>query len=186
METMAKMDIFEKARKTGENIISRRNAKTKEMEQAAAAVTTAAAEMETAALAGNETEYARAKEKRAVAENRLEILQIRARKNANKEDSSAEITAALDEMKAACLAELRKIGGRFLEQYAEILVTIDTAMEYGKQYDGTQTYFKEVVMQDPNYHFQMMYEMFPLMKMDDFRKKFSYHISDIKKACNKE
>lgn len=180
------MDIFDKARKTGEDIISRRNAKTKEMEQAAAAVTTAAAEMETAALAGNETEYARAKEKRAVAENRLEILQIRARNNARKEDCSAEIKAALDGMKAASLAELRKIGSRFLEQYAEILETINAALECGKQYNGTQNYYKEYVMQDPNYHYQMLNELFPIMQMDAFQKKFSLQISDIKKACNKE
>lgn len=183
---MAKKDIFDKTRKTGEDIINRKLAKAREMEQISEAVTTAAAEMERAALDGNEADYARAKEKHTAAENRLEILQIRTRNNIGQEDYSGEIKTALDELKAASLGELRKLGCRFLEQYAEILETINAALEYDTQYNNMQEYYKTYVIKDPNYNYQFLSEFFPVIHIKDFKQKFTYQLSCIKKALNKD
>ena len=127
---MDKLDkIFEKAMSAGREIAELKDAKSREMQEATDAVTAAAAEMEKAALDGNEAAYAKAKEKRNAAENRLEILQIRSKKSATT-DCIKEAAPILAELEKNSVSEIRKMISDFCAKDAEMVKLIKTIDEY--------------------------------------------------------
>lgn len=177
-------NIFEKAMTAGKEIEKRKEAKTREMDMASEAVTAAAAEMEKAAIEGNETAYAKAKEKKNAAENRLEILQIRDRNKTTTTDWIKEAEPILNELKTNSLDEMRKMIMEFCSKDAELLQLIDSIDEYSKKYNHVLDYFKSYVFKDPNWHIQYMADLLPIAHVLDIKRKYSFQRSEIKKAIN--
>ena len=178
---MAKMDsILEKAMKAGKEIEQRKTAKSLEYDQAAAAVTAAAADMEAAALAGDETAYAQAKQRRAAAENRLEIMQIREKNKTGGNDLHAETLSVLQTLEADSLEEIKKYCREFLSRYEEIVKFIDQVDNYAQRYNQVQEYFKSYVLKSTDYKCRYMIELFPqLVHVLDFKRKFRFQYSTL-------
>ena len=182
---MQKLDrIFDKAMTAGKEIEKRKEAKSREMEIASEAVTTATAEMEKAAIEGNENAYAKAKEKKNAAENRLEILQIRDRNKATSFDCVKEAEPILNELKTDSLEEIKNIIREFCSKEDELLRLIDSIDEYSQKYNQIMEYFKSNIFKDPNWRPQYMIDMLPISLILDFKRKLSYQRSMIRKTVN--
>lgn len=183
---MGKLDsIFDKAMKAGREIEQRKAAIAIELEKAAQEVNAATAEMEKAAVDGNEAAYAKAKEKRNAAENRLEILQIRARKSTNNTDWIKECGPVLKELENDSTSELCKMCREFLSMYADIVTLIDSIDEYSQRYNRVQMYFRDHIIRSDEYRFKYMAEILPILHILDFKKKFAYQRSEIEKRIGK-
>ena len=140
---MEKLDkIFDKAMAAGKELAELKEAKSREMQEATDAVTAAAAEMEKAAIDGNEAAYAKAKEKKYAAENRLEIMQIRARNKITTTDWIKEAAPILDELRKNSVAEIRKMIQDFCSKDAELLKVIESISEYSQKYNQVLEYFR--------------------------------------------
>ena len=179
---MSKIDaLLEKAEKAGKEFEQRKEEKSQEMEKASAAVTAAAMEIEQAALAGDEAAYALAKDKRAAAQNRLEILQIREKKKVGKEDIETEINKLLSQLENDCSAEIRKMCREFISRYDELIKYIDEIDRLSMRYNSVREYYKSYVLKSPQHHFRYMAEMTPVKLVIAFRDKFKFNRSEIEK-----
>ena len=176
--------LFDKAMKTGKKIEMKKTAKENEMSQAEEAVKVAAEEMEKAAIEGNETEYAQAKETRNAAENRLEILRIRKR-NHIETDWISECSPILNELEKEGTNEIRKMIREFLTKYDELCCMVDEIEKYSSQYNKVQEYYKSYVLKSPEYIIKYMAEILPIAQIIDFKRKYSYQRSVIEKAASK-
>ena len=182
---MQKLDsIFEKAMTAGKEIEKRREAKMREMDLASEAISEAAAEMEKAAIEGNETAYAKAKEEKIAAENRLEILQIRNRNKITTMDWIKEAEPALNELKTESVAEFRKMLLEFCSKDAELIQLIDFIDEYAQKYNRVLDYYKSYVIKDPNYSVEYMAYLLPIAHILDIKRKLSFQRNEIRKAVN--
>ena len=183
---MGKLDsIFDKAMKAGKEIEQRKDAQNIELERAAQEVNAATAEMEKAAIDGNETAYAKAKDKRNAAENRLEILQIRTRNSIGNTDCLKECGPVLKDLEDESTSELRKMCREFLSKYDDLVNFIISIDEYSQRYNNIQTYFRDHVIRSDEYHFKYMSELLPILHILDFKKKFAYQRSEIEKTVGK-
>ncbi len=182
---MEKLDkIFDKAMAAGKELAELKEAKSREMQEATDAVTAAAAEMEKAAIDGNEAAYAKAKEKKYAAENRLEIMQIRARNKITTTDWIKEAAPILDELRKNSVAEIRKMIQDFCSKDAELLKVIESISEYSQKYNQVLEYFRSYVFKDPNWNCRMMSDLLPIVMVLDFQRKFDYQRDKLRKAAD--
>lgn len=177
--------IIGEAWKAADEIIQMKTIKQKEIDQATAAVKAADAEMEQAALAGDETAYAKAKERRSAAENRLEIIRIQEQKQAGNDDSRETAFAVMRKVQADALEEMRKISGVFLSQYENLLKTVAIVSDYKKHYNELREYMKNHVLRTTDFPFQSLEEIFPVNHMTDIERRQQYSIGFIRDAVNK-
>ncbi len=183
---MEKLDsIFDKAKKAGNKLEIRITAKALEMSQAEEAVKSAVADMERAAIEGNEAAYSQAKSKRNEAENRLEILRIREKNNVEKTDWIKEATPILKELENESVSEIRKMCSEFLDRYADIVNLINQIEEYSTRYNKIQEYFKNHVLRSNEYNIEYMVQILPINAILDFKRKFNFQLDVIKKAIGK-
>lgn len=174
--------IFENAMAAGKEIEQRKATRSLEHEQAAAAVAAAASEMEQAAIAGNESAYAQAKQKREAAQNRLEILEIRERKNNGASDYQKETMDVLNTLQKDSVDAVRQMLREFLSKYTELVRFIDSIENYVKRYNNVQEYFKSQVLKSNEYHIRYMAELLPIQHALDMKKKFQFQRSELEKA----
>ena len=183
---MEKIDsILDKAMKAGKKIELKKTAKELEMSQAEEAVNTAAAEMEKAAVDGNESAYAQAKDKRNAAENRLEILRIRARNHVESTDWINECTPVLKELERDGTEEIRKMCREFLSKYNELCGLIDSIDQYSQRYNKVHEYFRSHVLKTNDYRFRYMADILPIANIVDFKRKYGFQRGQIENAVGK-
>lgn len=177
--------IIGDAWKAVDGIVQMKSIKQKEIDQATAAVKAANAEMEQAALAGDETAYAKAKERLSAAENRLEIIRIQEQKQAEMNDPREQALSVMRKAQADALEEMRKISGIFLSQYDDLLKTVATITDYKNRYNEFRNYMRDYVLKTPNFSFLTMEEIFPVNQMTDIERKNQYAMGLVKDAVNK-
>ena len=183
---MEKLDnIYDKAMKAGNKLEIRITAKALEMSQAEEAVKSAAADMERAAIEGNEAAYSQAKSKRNEAENRLEILRIREKNNVEKTNWIEEATPILKELENDSVSEIRKMCSEFLDKYSDIIDLINRIDEYSMRYNKVQEYFKSHVLRSNEYNIKYMAQILPVSVILEFKRKFTFQFDTIKKAIGK-
>ncbi len=177
--------IFDKAMRAGNKLEIRITAKALEMSQAEEAVKSAAADMERAAIEGNEAAYAQAKSKRNDAENRLEILRIREKNKVEKTDWINEATPILKELENDSVSEIQKMCSEFIDKYSDLLDLINRIEDFSTRYNRVQEYFKNHVLRSNEYNIKYMSQMLPIAAILDFKKKFNFQFDTIKKAIDK-
>ena len=179
---MSKIDaLLDKAIKAGTEFEKRKATKAQEIDKASEAVRAAAIEIENAALDGDERAYAIAKEKHVTAQNRLEILQIRQQKKADKDDIDNEIYKLLDQLEVDCTAEMRKMFMDFISRYDELIKFVDEIDQQAKKYNSVRDYYKNHVLKSVTLSYRFMADMLPIKLVLSFRDKFKYNRSEIEK-----
>lgn len=175
-------NLLDKAMATGNEIIKLKEAISREMQEATEAVTAAAAEMEKAAIDGNEAAYARAKEKRNSAENHLEVLQIRAKNRVTSTDADKEAALALVELQKESVSEIRKMIRDFCSKDAEIVRLVESIEESAKKYNQVVEYFRSYVLKDNDRKYTYMAELLPIHMIIDYKKHFAFQRDKIRSA----
>lgn len=182
---MANFDkIIEKARKTADEIMQKKTAKAQEIETISAAIKAASAEMEQAALAGDETAYARAKEKRNAAENRMEIIRIQEKKQAGNDDTQDRIYSAMREAKSATLDELRTISKEFISKYEDLCKTAALVEDRTSRYNELHDYFKNHILKTNDFPFEYMQDIFPVNHITGIDRRNSFSVDFVRKAVD--
>ncbi|QTE68355.1 hypothetical protein JNO48_00050 [Clostridiales bacterium] len=182
---MANFDkIIEKARKTADEIMQKKTAKAQEIETISAAIKAASAEMEQAALAGDETAYARAKEKRNAAENRMEIIRIQEKKQAGNDDIQNRIFSVMRETESAALDELRTISKEFVSKYEDLCKTAALVQDRTTRYNKLRDYFRCDILKTNDFPFGYLQEVFPVNHITDIERRYNYSVDFVRKAVD--
>lgn len=176
---------FDKVMRIGREILLREDAESLSVDIAEDAVNVATAEMEKAAIDGDEAAYLKAKEKRADAQTKYEMLKIRGRNRAEVV-SMAEAKNILSPYVDESISNMVEEFEGFLKTYDEMCARVERIIAAGDRYNSVMNFWGNHVMRVGKLPFaSYMAELFPVAIVVQMKNRSAYERQRIQDAVDR-
>lgn len=176
---------YEKVMRIGKEILLREDAQSLSADITKDALNEATAEMERAAVEGDEVAFLHAKQKKADAQTQLEMLEIRNR-NRSEMISMSEAKDILSPYVEESISNMLEEFRTFLSTYDELCAQIERIISAGDQYNRVMKYWKDHVMKVNQFPFRVfMAELFPVPVVLQMKNRSAFDRQRIQEAINR-
>ena len=176
---------FDKVMRIGREILLREDAESLSVDIAEDAVNAATAEMEKAAMDGDEAAYLKAKEKRADAQTKYEMLKIRG-KNRSELVPMSEATHILSPYVNEAISNMADEFEGFLHTYDDMCAKVERIITAGDRYNSVMSFWRNHVMKVDKLPFaSFMAELFPVAIVVQMKNRSAYERQRIQEAVDR-